>query len=154
MLIREYHLLTKEETMKTTITKIEKEKAWELRHKVMWPEKDFDYIKIEDDDVGVHFGLFKENILISVISLFINNEVAQFRKFATIQHEQGKGYGSTLLDYVFKEAERGGVKRIWCNARRNKVDYYKKFGLQEAKYTFIKGGKSYVVMERELPGNQ
>ena len=133
-----------------TIKKITKDKAWELRHKVMWPDKDFDYIKLEDDDLGIHFGLFKENILISVISLFISKEECQFRKFATLQQEQGKGYGSTLLDYVIMEAKKRGLKRIWCNARKNKVNFYKRFSLQETNDNFIKEDKSYVIMEKDL----
>ena len=136
--------------METTITKVDKEAAWELRHKVMWPDKDLDYIKLEDDDLGTHFGLFKEDILISVISLFISNEEGQFRKFATLQQEQGKGFGSMLLDYVIKEAKNRGVKRLWCNARENKVNFYKKFGLQESNYRFTKGDKSYVIMEKDV----
>lgn len=132
------------------VRKINKEDAWEVRHKVMWPEKDFDYIKLEDDDEGIHFGLFKDNILISVISLFISNEEAQFRKLATIEKEQGKGYGSTLLNYSIKILENRGVKRIWCNARDNKVGFYKKFGLQETNTRFTKGGKSYVIMEKTV----
>nr|WP_309098743.1 GNAT family N-acetyltransferase [Fredinandcohnia onubensis] len=134
--------------MATTITRINKEQAWEVRHKVMWPDKDFDYIKLEDDDVGIHFGLFKDNMLKSVVSLFIDNEEAQFRKFATLQKEQGQGYGSTLLDYVLNEAKNRDLKRIWCNARKNKADFYKKFGLQETNYSFVKGGKDYVIMEK------
>ncbi|MFD1778503.1 GNAT family N-acetyltransferase [Fredinandcohnia salidurans] len=134
--------------MATIITRIDKEQAWEVRHKVMWPDKDFDYIKLEDDDVGIHFGLFKDNMLTSVVSLFIKNEEAQFRKFATLQEEQGNGCGSSLLDYVLKEAKNRGLKRIWCNARKNKVDFYKKFGLQETNFSFVKGGKVYVIMEK------
>ncbi|MCL7745634.1 GNAT family N-acetyltransferase [Halalkalibacter sp. MEB205] len=136
--------------METTIRKVDKQQVWELRHQVMWSDKPFDYIKLEDDDLGFHFGLIRENKLISVVSLFINNEEAQFRKFATLQQEQGKGYGSALLDFVLKEAKIRGVKRIWCNARINKVDFYRKFGLQESKSNFIKDGKSYVIMERYL----
>ncbi|KKI90725.1 GNAT family acetyltransferase [Bacillus sp. SA1-12] len=136
--------------METTIIKIDKEIAWELRHKVMWPDKAFDYIKLVDDDLGIHFGLFKENILISVISLFINNEEGQFRIFATLQQEQGKGYGSELLGYLIQEAKNLGVKRIWCNARENKVDFYKKFGLEESNYRFTKDGKTYVIIEKDL----
>lgn len=134
--------------MATTITRIDKEQAWEVRHKVMWPDKEFDYIKLKDDDVGIHFGLYKDDTLKSVVSLFIKNEEAQFRKFATLQNEQGQGYGSTLLDYVLKEVKYRDLKRIWCNARKNKVDFYKKFGLQETNYSFVKGGKDYVIMEK------
>jgi GNAT superfamily N-acetyltransferase len=136
--------------MEISIRPVDKEEVWELRHKVMWADKPFDYIKLEDDDLGIHYGLFKGDILISVISLFINNGECQFRKFATLQLEQGKGYGSTLLDFVIKEAQNNGVERIWCNARKNKVNYYKKFGLQETNSSFIKEGRSYVIMETYL----
>ncbi|WP_368656807.1 GNAT family N-acetyltransferase [Brevibacillus dissolubilis] len=103
--------------MGVKITNIDKEMAWEVRHQVMWPDKDFDYIKLNDDDSGIHLGLFKENHLVSVISLFIKGQECQFRKFATLQQEQGNGYGSMLLDFVIQEAAKRGVKRLWCNAR-------------------------------------
>ncbi|MED4018295.1 GNAT family N-acetyltransferase [Sutcliffiella cohnii] len=136
--------------MVTAIRKISKEEAWKIRHKVMWPDKPFEYIKLKADDAGIHFGLFNDTLLISVVSLFVTNEEAQFRKFATLLEEQGKGYGTALLKYVLKEAEAHGVKRLWCNARQNKADFYKKFGLDESSFTFIKGGKSYVIMEKYL----
>ncbi|AST89939.1 GNAT family N-acetyltransferase [Sutcliffiella cohnii] len=136
--------------MVTAIRKISKEEAWKIRHKVMWPDKPFEYIKLKDDDAGIHFGLFNDTLLIAVVSLFVNNEEAQFRKFATLLEEQGKGYGTALLKYVLKEAEVHGVKRIWCNARQNKADFYSKFGLDETSFTFIKGGKSNVIMEKYL----
>ncbi|RLL47125.1 GNAT family N-acetyltransferase [Oceanobacillus piezotolerans] len=132
------------------IAKISKEKAWELRHKVMWPDKPFDFIKLEDDDIGMHYGFYKNKKLISVVSLFIDNGEGQFRKFATLQTEQGKGYGSALLHDVIKEAKQLGLKRIWCNARKNKVDFYKKFGLKETDGHFTRGGKSYIIMDCDL----
>ncbi|MDO6447692.1 GNAT family N-acetyltransferase [Oceanobacillus profundus] len=133
--------------MKIYITKIEKEKAWEIRHKVMWPDKPFDFIQLDNDDTGIHLGLFKNNKLTSVISLFIKNGECQFRKFATIQREQGNGHGSALLSYVLEEAKHFGIKKIWCNARKDKVAFYKKFGLQETEKHFLKEGKAYVIME-------
>lgn len=32
-----------------------------------------------------------------------DDERAQFRKFATLQQEQGKGYGSQMLNYTIQE---------------------------------------------------
>ena len=136
--------------MAVIITRIDKEQAWVVRHKVMWPDKDFDYIKLKDDDAGIHYGLFKDDLLVSIVSLFIKKDEAQFRKFATLQEEQGKGYGSALLKFVLEEAQHCDLKRIWCNARKNKVDFYKKFGLQETSFSFEKGGKAYVIMEMYL----
>ncbi|WP_425262734.1 GNAT family N-acetyltransferase [Paenibacillus thermotolerans] len=114
----------------------------------MWPERDIDYVKLQDDDKGAHYGLFIGERLASVVSLFVDGEEAQFRKFATVQALQGKGYGSRLLHHVLEAAERAGVKRIFCNARKEKADFYRKFGLQETDCTFVKGGKEYIVMEK------
>lgn len=136
--------------MKVTISTIHKEDAWELRHRVMWPDKHFDFIKLRNDDLGIHYGLFKDNILISVVSLFVSKDEAQFRKFATLPEEQCKGYGSALLHFVLEEASNLGIKKIWCNARINKSDYYQKFGLQETGENFKKENKVYVIMEREI----
>ncbi|EIW19880.1 GCN5-related N-acetyltransferase [Pelosinus fermentans DSM 17108] len=116
----------------------------------MWPEKDIEYIKLKDDELGKHFGLFVNHDLISVISLFEKNNVVQFRKFATLQELQGKGYGSVLLDYVLKEAEKQGATSFWCNARVNKIDFYKKFGFEEIEEAATKDGMKYVKMSKNF----
>nr|WP_232381184.1 GNAT family N-acetyltransferase [Paenibacillus tianjinensis] len=129
------------------ITLIHKEAAWQLRHEVMWPERELDYVKLEDDDAGAHYGLFEGEQMISVVSLFIDGSEAQFRKFATLESMQGKGYGSKLLHHVLNEAASSGVKRVYCNARSHKASFYQKFGLAVTDRTFTKGGKDYVIME-------
>lgn len=129
------------------IRKITQEEAWYIRHKVMWPDKPFDYIKVNGDDTAIHYGLFRDNKLISVISLFLSDKEAQFRKFATLEEEQGKGFGSQLLNYTLEQARLFGAERVWCNARSNKNTFYQKFGLKETASRFTKGGKDYVIME-------
>ncbi|MEO0580875.1 MAG: GNAT family N-acetyltransferase [Bacteroidota bacterium] len=124
--------------------------TWPIRHRVMWPEKPMDYIQLAQDPKGWHYGLFVETRLVSVISLFFEHGVAQFRKFATEKDVQGKGYGSQLLTYVIKEAEKAGAKKIWCNARVERVGFYEHFGLQRTDEIFYRGKQAYVVMEREI----
>lgn len=119
----------------------------------MWPDKPLDYIKLPGDDQGLHYGLFNDQHLISVISLFIKKEEAQFRKFATETEEQGKGYGSQLLTHLIKEAQAKGIKRLWCNARTDKTPYYERFGFKKTQQTFHKGGIDYVIMEISLTRN-
>jgi len=121
--------------------------TWDVRHKAMWPNKPFSYIKIENDIEGQHFGLYLENKLVSVISIFITDTEAQFRKFATLPHYQGNGYGSTLLSYIFKEMSQLGIKRLWCNARRDKTSFYERFGMVPTQTTFERGNINYVIME-------
>lgn len=128
--------------------------TWEVRHKAMWPNKPFSYIKIENDAEGQHFGLYLENKLVSVISIFITDTEAQFRKFATVPQYQGNGYGSSLLSYIFKEMSGFGIKRLWCNARLDKTSFYERFGMLPTQTTFERGNISYVIMESYLQGRK
>lgn len=132
------------------IRRIRSEDTWFIRHRVMWPDQDMEYVKLPNDDQGYHYGLFEEGMLISVVSLFVENGSAQFRKFATLIEKQGRGYGSRLLDFVIAEAIQMGVDEIWCNARENKVSFYERFGLEATDRRFEKGGVKYVIMQKKL----
>lgn len=133
---------------KIQIREISGEETWPIRHKVMWPERNLDYVKLPGDTQGHHYGLFLEEQLISVISLFQEEEKMQFRKFATLQEFQGQGYGTALLDFTLEKTQQLGAKAIWCNARKNKVSFYEKFGLEATDIAFTKGGKEYVIMKK------
>ncbi len=134
--------------MNPKIIQITSKETLQIRHQVMWPNKPIDYVKLPNDNEGLHFGLFLDKKLISVISLFINDGEAQFRKFATLENYQGKGYGSILLNEIMQIADKQSLKRIWCNARRNKSEFYRKFGLVATNTIFIKGDVDYEIMER------
>ena len=130
------------------ILEIKAEDTWKIRHQVMWPDRDIEYVILPKDQIGRHFGIFIQEELISVISLFIENREAQFRKFATLQKYQGKGYGTQLLGFVFDQTIDYQVNMIWCNARADKTYFYQKFGMRETDNTFVKGGIDYVIMEK------
>lgn len=135
-----------------TIKKIPYQSTWLIRHQVMWPNKPFDYIKLEADEEGLHYGLYIGKELVSIISLFIDSssKEAQFRKFATLEIYQGKGYGTALMKHLFSELAVLNVERIWCNARVNKATFYERFGMIKTEETFVKGGIGYVVMEKRI----
>ncbi len=113
----------------------------------MWPNKPLEYVKLPQDADGMHYGLYLEEILVSVISLFVNGDEAQFRKFATLTDQQGKGLGSELLEHLINEAKSHGVRRLWCNARMDKTGFYERFGMTTTDQTFSKGDIDYVIME-------
>jgi GNAT superfamily N-acetyltransferase len=121
--------------------------VWKIRHEVMWPGHPFDFVKVPDDLDGEHWGLLVHDELVSVVSIFEKGEEAQFRKFATLEKEQGKGYGSELLAFVLENLRQKGTKRIWCNARAEKAGFYRRFGLVETSVGFEKEGIAYVMME-------
>ncbi len=113
----------------------------------MWPDEPLDYVKLAEDQSGLHFGIFSKGILASVVSLFISNEEAQFRKLATDTAHQRRGYAGHLIRHIFSYCNEKHIKRIWCNARQDKTSFYEGFGMQETKQVFEKGGINYVVME-------
>jgi predicted GNAT family N-acyltransferase len=134
--------------MGETIKEISATDTYPLRHAVMWPNMPVDYIFLPHDGQGIHFGLFKNDILIAVVSLFIENNKAQFQKLATATSEQGKGYGSQLLSHLITYAKDKKVEKIWCNARKDKKAFYVKFGFEVTDRVFGKQEIDYVVMEK------
>lgn len=117
----------------------------------MWPDMPFDFIKLPEDTNGDHFGLFTNEELTSIVSLFQTGPgVAQFRKFATKESEQGKGYGSKLLSHLIQFAQKQGYHTLWCNARVDKTDFYKNFGMFETQETYLKQNIKFVILKKVL----
>lgn len=124
------------------IKKISFKETYPIRHEVMWPDKDLDYIKVDGDETADHYGYYDGKDLVAVISVFNTDSGYQFRKFATLENYQRRGIGSQLLSYVLDHYQGS----IWCNARLEKTAYYKKFGMVQTDRTFIRGNKEYVIM--------
>lgn len=116
----------------------------------MYPGEPFESIKLLNDDEGLHFGLFVNEKLITIISLFVENNKVQFRKLATEVEEQGKGYGSKMLNYIFEYVKKYDVENIWCNARIKKSKFYEKFGMIKTEKTYTKFGIDFVIMKKSL----
>jgi GNAT superfamily N-acetyltransferase len=121
--------------------------TWQLRHKVMWPNKPLEFVILPEDEDGFHYGLFEKERLVSVISLFKIGNEGLFRKFATDKDFQGKGYGSKLLNHLIKEAKLLNIICLFCSARTTAISFYEKFGMKLASDIVRKNGKDYVKME-------
>lgn len=124
-----------------------------VREAVMYPGKNPELAKVNGDETALHLGLFVADKLVTVISLFTDEaelNTLQFRKFATIEAEQGKGYGTTMLQHVLQYAHQQRYNRIWCHARTTALNVYKKFGFQELGNPFIRNGISYINMSKNI----
>jgi len=124
--------------------------VWAMRQAVMYPQESISFVQLEDDEKGLHWGLYDSGELVSVISVFDRNGSVQFRKFATRTTWQGKGYGTILLQHVMDWAHQQGKKNIWCNARLTATGIYKKFGMQPAGKTWQRYGLDFIKMEKQL----
>ena len=132
------------------IEQIAPELTWRIRRQVLYPDLEFGKAILDNDDEGMHLGLFDQNKLISVVSLFQSEGNMQFRKFATLAEYQRQGYGTELLKYLVEIAKSDSCKRIWCNARKNASGFYTKFGFSETGKTYRKDGHDFVIMEKIL----
>lgn len=132
------------------IKEIEASETWPLRQKVMWPSKPLEFVVLLNDDEGLHFGLYEKETLVSVISLFINGNEGQFRKLATDDYFQGRGYGTKLLNHLISEAKKKNLKSLKCNARMTAIEFYQRFGMKVASDIIRKNGKDYIIMELDL----
>ena len=132
------------------IRRISASETWGIRHEVMWPDQAIDYVKLEHDEKGIHLGLIIKNKIISVISIFIAEDQAQFRKLATRIEEQGKGFGSMLLAFTLEYLKNKSVKKVWCNARKDKIAFYQKFNFHETGIQFSRLDKEYIIIEKML----
>ena len=130
------------------------EQTYTLRHSVLWPDKAMDYVKVENDAEGYHFGAFNHRGIIAVISLFLQiNEgiiTARFRKFAVSSDFQHQGVGTRLLNHIMAEAIRLGAISLWCDARLDTADFYRRFGMEAVSEVFYKGTIPYAKFSRSL----
>jgi phosphoribosylformimino-5-aminoimidazole carboxamide ribotide isomerase len=126
------------------------EDVLEMRREVMYPSFTIDQVKLSDDDEGEHLGLYINEGLIAVISVFVRNNIMQFRKFATKETHQGKGYGTLLLEHVMRLAKDQHCVSVWCNARVSASGFYEKFGMHVTGNTWFKDGHEFIKMEKQL----
>lgn len=125
------------------IRQIKPEETYKLRHEVLWPDKPFAYVMLEEDTEGWHFGAFRNDELLAVISLFEQSGVARFRKFATHPDCQRQGIGTKLLNQLIDEARQRGAHTLWCDARLSAAAFYQRFGMKPEGAVFYKGDIPY-----------
>ncbi|MCH5685751.1 hypothetical protein LWM68_16720 [Niabella sp. W65] len=53
--------------------------VWMLRHAVMYPGYPEAVVKLKDDELGTHLGIYKDGELASVVSVFQQGREMQFR---------------------------------------------------------------------------
>lgn len=132
------------------IEQITHELTWEIRQKELYPNFPIKEMGIPEDISGIHFGLFKNNQLVSITSVFDLGDSLQFRKFATLKEYQHQGLGTILLNYIIDFAKQERKSSIWCNARENAVEFYKKNGFKLTKDTFTRSGINFIIMIKDL----
>ncbi|WP_199138307.1 GNAT family N-acetyltransferase [Pedobacter sp. ASV12] len=124
--------------------------TWRIRHIAMYPDQPYDFVKLENDFEGTHFGLYLNHELTGVVSLFVDGHIGQFRKLAILPEAQGQGLGKQLMEYLIDYCQVQKLTKLWCNARVNAKEFYLKFGFVATDKTYTAAGYDFVVMEKTL----
>jgi len=132
------------------IEQIRQELTWRLRRDVLYPDEPLHQMEMEEDNHGYHFGAYKDNQLLGVVSVFIKGADMQFRKFAVVPEAQGQGIGAALLKYITDFGVNENCNRIWCNARLSAIGFYAKYGFKQTGETFTRNGFDYEIMDKYL----
>lgn len=107
-------------------------------------------MEMEEDNNGLHFAAFKDNAIVSVVSLFAKGDDYQFRKFAVDDSLQNMGIGRQMLEHITQFAKTNGAKRLWCNARVSAIGFYLKAGFEHTGQLFTRHGFDYEILEKDL----
>ena len=124
--------------------------TWPIRYQVMYPEHDLDFVKLENDPEGIHFGLYYNQKLTGIVSVFNEGKIYQFRKLAILEEAQGLGLGKKLMEAVIEYCKLQKAENLWCNARANAKDFYKRLGFKETETVFFKDGYDFIIMDLDL----
>lgn len=89
------------------------------------------------DDLTFHLGAYDSDVLASVASFYLRSHKDfkeeyqyQLRGMATLKDYQHRGYSRSLLKTAFPLIKANHVNLLWCNAREEAVDFYKKAGFE------------------------
>jgi len=132
------------------IEQIRPELTWRLRQRILYPEQKLYEMEMEEDNNGLHFAAFKDNAIVSVVSLFAKGDDYQFRKFAVDDSLQNMGIGRQMLEHITQFAKTNGAKRLWCNARISAIGFYLKAGFEHTGQLFTRHGFDYEILEKDL----
>ena len=141
--------------MPLTISKISAEQTYELRHKVLWPDKPRGHCVLEGDETALHFGGSIDGDLISVVSVFPDgHNQMRLRKFAILRKYQGQGVGTAHIKHAIEYLMDMQIDTLWCDARTKAIPFYVKQGFVKEGELFLRSGVSYIRMVRALRSGQ
>ena len=137
--------------MALTIREIDWQDTLSVRHQVLWPDKPVSFSRVDGDETATHYGAFTDGMLVCVASIYLSEDSARLRKFATLPDYQGRGIGSKVLAKAIEQLKQQNIKRFWCDARTTATAFYQKFGLSVEGREFVKSGVSYFRMSVSWP---
>lgn len=146
--------------MTKTIQPISALESYSVRHPVLRKGKPLESCYFEGDTLPSthHFGLFIDNILVGVASLFKNknklfeeDQQYQLRGMAVLPSHQRQGLGEDLISAIEEYVKKNNGEIIWFNARAVAVNFYKRLGYELTGMPFdIKDIGTHYIMSKKF----
>lgn len=127
------------------IKEISAQETYIVRQPILRKGKPPETCLFEGDDLESthHFGLFENQELTGIISLFqkhnsifAENLQTQIRGMAILESHQKKGFGEALIKHCEEYCLANQFDLIWFNARESAVGFYKKMGYESIGSSF------------------
>ncbi|HOD10077.1 MAG TPA: GNAT family N-acetyltransferase [Flavobacterium sp.] len=127
------------------IKEITFQEAIVVRHPVLRQGKPIESCFFAGDDLfsTKHFGIFENEKLIGVCSLFEQSQASfsektqmQLRGMAVLESHQKMGLGEKLLSHCETFLKKEKITLLWFNARSNAIPFYEKQGYQKSGNSF------------------
>jgi predicted GNAT family N-acyltransferase len=122
------------------IKKITASETYSMRLPVLRKGKPIESCHFDGDDSAttIHFGLYLNQELVGIVSLFQKNNPLfseknqfQIRGMAVLENHRKKDFGKALLIHCEQECSNHDVDLIWFNARTEATGFYEKMGYQK-----------------------
>lgn len=129
------------------IKKIPAFKTYSVRLPVLRKGKTLESCHFDGDDLEttIHFGLYLNQELVGVVSLFQKNNPLfseknqfQIRGMAVLESQRKKDFGKKLILYCEEKCKNSNTDLIWFNARIEATPFYEKMG-------YLKIGKPFEI---------
>lgn len=124
--------------------------ALDIRQAVLWPDHPRDFSRVDGDQDALHFGIYVDDLLVCVASLYQTDTGLRLRKFATLPDFQGQGHGTAMMDYAIRHCTDTAEPRLWLSARETAMPFYQRFGFEPFGAPTKKAGIAYRYMERPI----
>ncbi|OLS24938.1 MAG: hypothetical protein HeimC3_18140 [Candidatus Heimdallarchaeota archaeon LC_3] len=140
------------------ISRISFEQTYDLRHRIMNPEKSINQIKRQDDEKALYLGAirFKTKHIIGIASFFNeklpnqseDQRTYRIRGMAVEEKYQKNGIGKALVLHAMNHLQ---ANVYWCNSRINAVYFYKRLGFKKIsnKINIIGFGERYLMVKKD-----
>lgn len=111
-----------------------------IRQRVFRPNKSLAKNQLREDESAIHAGIFNKEILIGVVSVFVNAGQARVRKLATLPEFRRQHVATKLMAFVECSIKEKAVQSIWLLAVQHNECFYHSIGFETVEKQEKRGG--------------